>query len=397
MIVRRGGLALGLTIGAVLSIVFISGFLFGAVYDRHQVNSSLDASDPDIQSFLSAYNLVTQKSYYRPFDKHRLLYAAIDGMLSATGDPHTVFLSPPENQQADSQLNGSQFSGIGAIVAPATGGLEIVSPVPKSPAARAGLRAGDLVVKINGTSVAHMSSSVAIARIHGAQGTSVRLSVRRGGAPAFTVSVRRAVIPPITAYGRLLSNRLGYVQIFSFGDGTAGEVADALHMLAGDHIRGLVLDLRGNPGGFVDAAQSVVSDFAASGVVAYEKETDKSLTPLPVLGGKQLVHVPVAVLVDENTASAAEITAAALREDDHAALVGTQTYGKGSMQSVYQLADGSTLRLTDRLWLTPHKESISKVGLKPDIFAPASSQSSKGAGDAQLAAAERYLARRAPR
>jgi carboxyl-terminal processing protease len=391
MIPRRGGLGLGLAIGAILSIVFISGFIFGAAYDRHQVNSSYDASDPDIQSFLSAYNLVTQKSYYRPFDKHRLLYAAIDGMLSATGDPHTVFLSPPENQQANSELNGSRFSGIGAIVAPAPGGLRIVSPVPGSPASRVGLRPGDLVVKINGKSVAGMTSDVAIARIHGAQGTSVRLTVRRGHSPAFTVSVRRAEIAPITAYGRVLAHRLGYIQIFSFGSGTSDQVASAVRTLAAAKVRGIVLDLRGNPGGFVDAAQGVVSDFVSSGVVAYEKETDHSLTPLPVLNGKQITRLPVAVLVDANTASAAEITAAALRDDSHAVLVGTRTYGKGSMQSVYQLADGSTLRLTDRLWLTPHKASISKVGLKPDIFAAARQQPGNGVSDLQLAAAENYL------
>jgi carboxyl-terminal processing protease len=391
MIVRRGGLVLGLTIGAILSIVFISGFVFGAAYDRHQASSSINTSDPDIQSFLSAYNLVTQKSYYRPFDKQRLLYAAIDGMLSATGDPHTVFLSPPENKQASTELNGSQFSGIGAIVAPAAAGLEIISPVPGSPAVKAGLRSGDLVVKINGSPVANMSATAAIDRIHGAQGSLVRLMVRRGQTH-FSVDVRRAVIPPITAYGRMLPGRIGYVQVFSFGNDTALEAAAALRVLTRAGMRGLVLDLRANPGGFVDAAQNLVSDFVSSGTVAYEKGTDKSLTPLPVLSGRQIVHVPVAVLVDENTASAAEISAAALRDDDHAVLVGNQTYGKGSMQSVYQLADGSTLRLTDRLWLTPHKKSISGVGLKPNILVPTRQRAGSSSSDLQLAAAERYLA-----
>src|SRR5947209_8190719 len=138
MSLRRGGLLLGMSIGAILSIVFVSGFLIGAAVDRHQSAESLDASNPDIQSFLSAYHLVTERSYYRPFDKHRLVYAAIDGMLGATGDPHTVFLSPTENQQANQQLNGANFSGIGAIVAPTSSGLEIVAPVTGSPAARSG-------------------------------------------------------------------------------------------------------------------------------------------------------------------------------------------------------------------------------------------------------------------
>lgn len=392
MILKRGGLFLGLTLGAIVSVVFISGFLFGAAYDRHESSSSLDASNPDIQSFLSAYHLVTQNSYYRPFDKHRLLYAAIDGMLSATGDPHTVFLSPPENQQANSQLNGNEFSGIGAIVAPALGGLEIVSPVTGSPAARAGLHSGDVVVKINGSPVSHMSGSTAIDRIHGRQGTTVRLTVRRPHVSLFTVSVRRAMIPPITAYGRMLAHDIGYVQIFSFGAGTAQEVDGALHALVQEKTRGVVLDLRGNPGGFVDAAQKIVSDFVSGGVIAYEKQADKSLAPLSVLSGKQVVRgVPIAVLVDADSASAAEITAAALRDDVHAVLVGTRTYGKGSMQSIYQLADGSTIRLTDRLWLTPHKKSIAGVGLRPNILVPARQKAGSSDPDLQLTAAEHYL------
>jgi carboxyl-terminal processing protease len=391
MIFKRGGLLLGMSIGAILSIVFISGFVIGAAVDRHEAAASIDASDPDIQSFLSAYHLVTQRSYYRPFDKHRLLYAAINGMLSATGDPHTVFLSPVENQQASQQLNGSNFSGIGSIVAPAPGGLEIVSPVQGSPAARAGLHPDDLIVRINGSPVSGMSGDAAISRIHGRPGTSVRLTVVRHHQAPFVVAVRRANIAPITAYGRLLSHHLGYVQIFSFGAGTSQQVSDALGMLNRARVRGVVLDLRSNPGGFVDSAQNIVSDFVSHGVVAYEKQPDKTLVPLAVLDGKQVVHVPVAVLVDADSASAAEITAAALRDDGHAVLVGTRTYGKGSMQSIYRLSNGSTIRLTDRLWLTPNKQSISKVGLKPDIFVAARQDPSSTDPDLQLTAAERYL------
>jgi carboxyl-terminal processing protease len=190
----------------------------------------------------------------------------------------------------------------------------------------------------------------------------------------------------------MLAHRIGYVQIFSFGGGTAQEVAGALRTLVRGKVRGLVLDLRGNPGGFVDAAQSIVSEFVSGGVIAYEKQADKSLAPLTVLGGKQIVRgIPIAVLVDADSASAAEITAAALRDDDHAVLVGTRTYGKGSMQSIYQLADGSTIRLTDRLWLTPQKLSIANVGLQPDILVAARQKTGSNDPDLQLTAAVHYL------
>lgn len=351
-------------------------------------------SDANVQDFLTAYHLVTQRSYFRPFDKRHLIYAAIDGMLSATGDPHTMFLSPSQNQVANKALNGTEFTGIGAIVAPSGGNLQIVAPLPRTPASKAGLLAGDLVTHIDGVAVSRLGGGAAVTRIHGRVGTKVRLTVTRGSRPAFTVTVTRASIPPITAYGRMLPHNLGDLQILSFGDGTSGEVADALRYFAGQHAQGIILDLRGNPGGYVDAAQRVVSEFLARGVVAYEEGTDKKLHALNVLSGQQLTRLPVAVIVDAGTASAAEITAGALRDSGRAIVIGTRTYGKGSMQSIYALADGSTIRITDRLWLTPKKHSIQSVGIQPDMRVGAAISVHGVIEDAQLLAAERYLVHR---
>ena len=389
---RRFSLSLGLGIGLILAAVFVGGFASGTLIERSRDASSVDSSDSSLRDFLAAYHLVMQQSYYRPFDRQHLIEAAIDGMLSATGDPHTLFLSPNENQAASAQLNGSAFSGIGAIVVPSHGVLEVVSPLPRAPAARAGLRAGDQVVKIDGQPVASMTGNTAVARIHGRAGSVVRLTVRRGHTGVFTVSVRRAVIPPITAYGRLLPRHLAYIQITTFGTTTPREVADALTYVVNHGARAIVLDLRGNPGGYVDAAQRVVSDFLSRGVVAYEQSPDRRLHSLPVLSGHQLTKLPVVALVDAGTASAAEITAAALHDSGRAALIGTRTYGKGSMQSVYALADGSSIRITDRLWLTPRKRSIQSIGVRPDLVVtiPTSGGRNSG-GDRQLARAERYL------
>lgn len=388
---RRGGLLLGLAIGALLSLIFAVGFVAGTAVEQRRVASSVDSSDPNVREFLYAYHLVTQRSYFRPFDKHHLVYAAIDGMLAATGDPHTLFLSPPQNQAADHQLNGANFSGIGAIVVPYHGNLQIVAPLPRTPATQAGLKANDVVTKIGGISVWKMTGDGAIARIHGRTGSYVVLTIVRGHRTPFRVRVRRAQIPAITAYGRMLPHDVGYIQILSFGDTTSTEVAQAVAQLATHPLRGLIIDLRGNPGGYVDAAQGVVSQFLTHGTVAYEKGTNHQLQALPVLSSKQAPHVPLAVLVDADSASAAEITAAALRDNHRAELIGTRTYGKGSMQSVYSLADGSSIRITDRLWLTPNKRSISKVGIKPDIFVAATGIVSGGSDDPQLTAAERYL------
>ena len=168
-------------------------------------------------------------------------------------------------------------------------------------------------------------------------------------------------------------------------------MAQALSQLTTHRLRGIILDLRGNPGGYVDAAQGVVSQFLTHGTVAYEESTNHQLQALQVLPSKQAPRVPLAVLVDADSASAAEITAAALRDNHRAELIGTRTYGKGSMQSVYSLADGSSIRITDRLWLTPNKHSIGNVGIKPDLYVSETGIVSGGSDDPQLTAAERYL------
>ena len=389
---KFNNLLVGLGIGTLLSLIFFGGFFAGTIVQQRHYND-LGANDPNVREFLTAYHLVTQRSYFRPFDTHHLVYAAIDGMLSATGDPHTLFLSPPQNRQASQQLNGSEFSGIGAIVQGACRGLNIVTPLPGSPALKAGLQRGDLVTRINGASIASMTQDQAISRVHGRTGTGVRLTVTRPGRSTFTVRVKRGNIAPITAYGYMLGHSLGFIQITSFGDTTSDEVQQALTTLEARHIRGLVLDLRNDPGGFVDAAQHIVSQFLSHGVIAYEQSGKSHLQPLNVISMPQAPNVPVAILVDGGTASAAEITAAALRDHGRAVIIGTRTYGKGSMQSVYSLSDGSSIRITDRLWLTPNKKSINNRGIEPNlVVAPASGTGCASLGnDAQLNAATRYL------
>lgn len=386
-------LTFGVFIGLILSLVFGGGMLAGVIVERNSSPLGSASSDRNLQDFLAAYHLVTTDSYYRPFNKANLVHAAIDGMLASTGDSHTLYFSAPETKAANVELNGADFAGIGAIVRPAPHGLQIFAPLPGSPASKAGLRPDDLVTAINGVSIRGIPSDSAVAKVRGRSGTSVRLRIARSGRAPFTVAVRRAIIPAVTAFGRMLPNHLGYLEILSYGDTTSSEVSSALRRLEAEHMRGLVLDLRGNPGGYVDAAQQIVSDFLSRGVVAYEQSAKHSLSPLSVIPGRRITSVPVAILVDGNTASAAEITAAALRDNAHAYIIGTRTYGKGSMQSVYSLPDGSTLRITDRLWLTPKKRSIQQVGITPNDLVSASPAAESVGTDPQLAAAETYLAR----
>lgn len=384
----RNSFALGLSIGLVVALVFGLGAAAGVLLDRSR-SSSVSSSDHNVQEFLSAYQLLTQQSYNQHLNRRQLIYAAIDGMMSATGDPHTTFLPPQQQQVASQELNGTDYAGIGAIVVQNGSNLRVVAPLPNSPASAAGLRYNDIITAINGKPVSKMQNGTAVDRIHGKTGTQVRLTLLRGSR-SVDVTVKRAEIPAVTAYAQPLPHRLALLSVFSFGAGTASDIRSALSLPLVRHAHGLVVDLRGNPGGYVSAAQSVVSMFVGSGVVAYERSSDGSIQALRVEQGQKLVSQPVAVLVDRSTASAAEITAAALRDDAGAVLIGTRTYGKGSMQSVYNLSDGSSLHITDKLWLTPTKHSIQGRGLTPDVEVSASPASGE---DPQLAAAERYLVR----
>jgi carboxyl-terminal processing protease len=388
----RGSFLFGLSIGLTVALVFGLGAVSGVTFQRSK-EGGVSTSDRNLQEFLSAYQLLTKESYNRHLNKRQLIYAAIDAMMSATGDPHTTFLAPQEQQVASRELNGAHYAGIGAIVVQEGSRLRVMAPLPQSPARIAGLKFNDIITRIDGKSVASMGPDEPISRIHGKAGTTVRLTVRRGHR-VLTVRVKRAEIPPITAYARPLPHRLALLSIFSFGSDTADEVRKALSIPQVRTARGLVVDLRGDPGGYVSAAQDIVSMFVDSGIVAYERSADGSLQSLPVKSGERRVRVPVAVLVDRSTASAAEITAAALRDDARAIVVGTRTYGKGSMQSVYSLADGSSLHITDKLWLTPKKRSIQGKGLQPDLAIPAVRTTTK---DPQLDAAERYLLTHAAR
>jgi carboxyl-terminal processing protease len=383
----RNSFALGLSIGLIVALVFGLGTVTGVLLERSKAGG-VSASDRNVQEFLSAYQLLTRQSYNQHLNHRQLIYAAIDGMMTATGDPHTTFLPPQEQQIASQELNGSNYAGIGAIVVQQGSKLRVVAPLPHSPASAAGLHFNDIITAINGISVATIKNGSSVARIHGKTGTVVKLTVQRGSR-TLIVPVKRAEIPAVTAYARPLPHHLALLSIFSFGSGTASDVREALSQPQVRHARGLVLDLRGNPGGYVSAAQSIVSMFVDSGVVAYERSSDGSLQALPVQKGQKLVSMPVTVLVDRSTASAAEITAAALRDDDRAVLIGTRTYGKGSMQSVYNLSDGSSLHITDKLWLTPDKHSIQGTGLTPDLQIPAGPTTGN---DPQLRAAETYLA-----
>jgi len=320
------------------------------------------------QVFWEAWSVVDREYLDRAaLDPHKLTHGAIRGMLEAIGDPHTVFMDPEQSEVSDAELRGT-FEGIGVHVDLVDGRLRIVTPVDGSPGEKAGLRAGDIVLQADGKDLAGLTLNQAVNAIRGPRGTAVRLLVEREGWPApRPFEIVRSDIKLESVRTRQLDNGIGYVRISTFAATTARDLRPPLERLMQAHPRGIVLDLRANPGGFLQAALEVSSEFVSGGVLLYEEHADGHRDTFRAKPGGRATQVPVAVLVDKGSASAAEIVAGALRDRERAVLVGEQTFGKGTVQNLHQLADKSTVRVTMARWLTPNEQPLQGVGLTPDI------------------------------
>ncbi len=355
-----------------------------------------DLQRPDLAQpfadFFRAYDLVTTQSYYAPLpDRKRLVYAAINGLLAGgTGDAHTTYVSPVDNQALRQSESGT-FAGLGAYIDTTTRGVALI-PLLGSPAAAAGLRSGDLIARIDGRDATTLTEDEVAALLRGPAGTRVTLGLQRAGVHSvFSVTVTRRRFTLQDVSSRLIGD-VAYLRLAQFGPTTGRATHGALHVLLARHPRGLVLDLRDNPGGLLDAAVDVNSQFLPTGrVILYERERDGRLdAPLRSLGSGRALAIPLVVLVNDGTASAAEITAGALRDNGRARIVGVTTYGKGSVQQEYDQPDGSALLITTRLWLTPRQRLIQGHGITPDVVAD-SPIADGSAADAQLATALRLL------
>ncbi len=307
--------------------------------------------------------------------RRELDYAAARGLTTDLPDVYTVFLEPVEQGAVSEELHG-EYEGIGVWVEQPAGKMEIVSPIPGSPAAKAGLRSGDIIVAANGARLEGLANDDALGLIRGPAGTSVRLTIARPGqAQPFDVDVQRAAISiPSVQYTPVADGKIAWIQLTIFGDQTTAQLDQALKQAKADGVRGIVLDLRGNGGGWVTSAREVIGRFVPPdrGPALYEEDSPSpgvSPTPQSIVGGGESVYqLPLVVLVDGGSASASEIVAGALQDYGRAKLIGTHTFGKGLVQRVHDFDDGSSARITFAQWLTPHKNPIPKEGLQPDIL-----------------------------
>jgi carboxyl-terminal processing protease len=301
-------------------------------------------------------------------DREALTRGALRGLVEALGDDgHTVYLTPEELEAERDALEG-RVTGIGVLVDRRAGQPVVISVVDGSPADLAGLRSGDLLVSIDGHEVARLPESDLGALVRGEPGTTVRVEVERPGAPEpfeLTIVRQDLEVPPVT-WARVPGSGTAVIRIVQFSSDAATQTVRAVEQALDEGAEALVIDLRGNPGGLVDEAVEVAGTFIAEGTAYRQRDRQDRVRDVPVRGRAVAADVPLVVLVDYGTASAAEIVAAALRDNERATIVGEPTFGTGTILNTFTLSDGSALRIGVLEWLTPDGELVFRVGLAPD-------------------------------
>jgi len=311
-----------------------------------------------------------EADYVVPVAQKKLVVDGLKGMLSGL-DPHSDYLDENEYQELISDSEG-EFAGIGIEINREDNRLRVISPIDDTPAANAGVKAGDFIARINGEPTDGMTLRDAVEKLRGPSGSAVRITLERANTKPFDVTLTRAVIHVVSVKSKLEPGRVGYVRIVSFGEHTESEFLAALEQLrrqAGGSLSGFVLDLRNDPGGLLDTAVRVAGDFLADGVVVITKgrhKDDDEVYRAPPDGDK-IKGVPVMVLINGASASASEIVAGALQDRHRATLLGTRSFGKGSVQTIIPLDGQGALRLTTARYYTPSGRSIQGDGIIPDI------------------------------
>lgn len=314
------------------------------------------------------------------------------GLAEATKDPYTEYFTASEAKQFNQELNNS-FSGIGAELGQdSDGNLQVIAPIAGTPAAAAGLKAQDLIASINGQSTSGVSVDEAVNKIRGPAGTKVNLQVVRNHSQTLNLSITRQniTVPSITT--KTLPGNIGYMQISTFADDTSSLAKKAADQFAAAHVKGIILDLRNDPGGELNAAEDVSSLWLPEGqTILQEKRGSEVVDTGYASGGDELHGIPTVVLINSGSASASEITAGALHDNHAAYLIGEKSYGKGVVQQLVNFGDGSQLKVTIASWYRPNGQNINHKGITPDKTVKEPS-SATATNDPQLQAAQSYLA-----
>jgi len=308
---------------------------------------------------------LVKEDFYKKTSDEELVNSAIKGMFSGLGDPYSQYYTKAEFEKLKEQTSGS-FVGIGVYISPASDddNITIIAPIDGSPAQKSGIKPGDKILKVDGKVVLAKNSDEAITMIKGKKGTEVELTIKRGE-QILDIKVKRDEIVSKTVEEKLLEDNIGYIKITSFSEHTNKEFKNALNILKKDDIKGLVIDLRDNPGGLLNVCKDIADSLIGEGTIVYTKD-NKGNTEYLKSDNKKL-GLPIAVLTNEGSASASEILTGAIKDNKVGISVGTTTFGKGLVQSVRELKDGTGYKLTTAQYFTPSGEYINGKGIKPTI------------------------------
>lgn len=398
---RRAVLIYGVI--ALMALSFFVGAKVGYVRGEHAAvpageGKVLGAGDPvpeylskdiDFDMYWRVWNLLKEQYIHRPVSDTSLFYGSLKGMVDALGDPYTVFLDPETTDQFTDGLAG-KFEGIGAEIGFRDDVLTIIAPLPGTPAEQAGIQAGDQIVSIDGVESFGMTIDEAVMKIRGPRGTKVTLSIIRDDGEAHDVVITRSEIKVDSVRMEMREDGIAMVNIFQFGETTARDFDQIVLELLTKNPRALILDLRNNPGGFLDGAVRIAGQWITKDtlvVVEQNRERAEFVSPGPA----RLQGIPTVVLVNGGSASASEIVAGALQDYGLATVVGTQTFGKGSVQDFQMFVDGSAVKITVAEWLTPNGRSISETGITPDEVVEITEEDVVASHDPQLERAIKLL------
>lgn len=358
--------------------------LHGRVYNPFTPHSTQHV---DFSSLNDLYVLM-KNNFDGKIDSTTALEGAREGLVAAGGDPYTVYLDAKAAKSLSDGLTGS-LSGIGAEIGIKSSYVTVIAPVDGTPAQKAGLQPGDIIVKINKEDTTGMSVDTAVSKIRGKKDTQVTLTLVRGTTnPAFDVTITRADIVVPSVKWSMKEGNIGYIQLARFGPDTAQLTDKAATELKAQGATKIILDLRNNGGGYLDAGVAVASEFLPEGKLVVEERTDgKSRDKLNSTGAGKLVGLPLQILVNGGSASASEIVAGALHDNGVAKLIGEKTFGKGSVQEIKQLPGGAEFKVTIAHWFTPHGININKEGIKPDSEVKLTTEDFNASRDPQLEAA----------
>ncbi|HEY8814488.1 MAG TPA: S41 family peptidase [Candidatus Dormibacteraeota bacterium] len=359
---RLGGAFLIVALLAFVAGLYVdqafSGSPFVPYLARHSVGNI------DTTELRQAIEVIQANYVDKNLDATKLSHGTVQGLIAALGDPFSAYYDPAAYKKLQDNLQG-QYSGVGIYLTFSTGYPVITGTLPDSPAAKAGLQPGDQIIKVGDQDMKGATADQATAAIQGPNGTKVVLTILRGTA-TFSVTITRAEITVPSVRSTMLGNQIFYVRIYQFGGNTSQEFDDALRTgLKG--AKGVVLDLRDDPGGYISAANDVISEFVTSGENFELRDRNGSVDRSDAGGQHRAPSLPLVILVNANSASASEITAGSLQVHHRGKLVGTTTYGKGSVQLDFPLSDGSDIHLTIKRWYLPNGVTIDHKGLTPDI------------------------------